>query len=166
LGAASPAHFSVQVEEEQLSEQLPVQVTAQVAPAPHEMLPLLPSVAVQFDASQETLPLAPTVRLQVLPALQLLLQEPAQVPVQVLWSRQASEQLPPEASQPVPAHEQAAPAAHEQAEPLQAHASPGQVVALLPPQPASSAVKSAVRTRARTALATGCSWGWRRCNIP
>jgi hypothetical protein len=84
LGAASPAHFRVQVEEEQLSEQLPVQVTAQVAPAPQEMLPLLPSVAVQFDASHETLPLAPTVKLHVLPALQLLLQEPAQVPVQVL----------------------------------------------------------------------------------
>jgi hypothetical protein len=84
LGAESVAHLSVQVDEEQLTEQLPVQVTAQVAPPLHEMLPLVPSVAVQLAFSQETLPLAPTVSAQVEPALQVLLQEPAQVPEQVL----------------------------------------------------------------------------------
>ena len=94
LAAASPLHLRSQVDpESQLSEQLSVQVTWQVAFEPQEMLPLLPSVTVQTEASQLMLPLSPAESVQVLPLRQLALHDLVQVPVQVLASTQLSEQL-------------------------------------------------------------------------
>jgi len=79
----------------QLSEQLAVQTTWQVALPLHETLPLSPSVTEQDDASQDMLPLGPAASVQVLPPRQSALHEPAQVVSHTLASVHASEQEPP-----------------------------------------------------------------------
>jgi hypothetical protein len=142
--AESPGHFRSQVEPEQLTEQAPVQMTWQVAPALQEMLPLFARVALQVVASQLKLPLSPVASVQVLPPLQSALQEPAQLPTHSLPLRQLSEQLPPFASHPAaefPVQVQLEPAEQVQLDPLQLQSGPGQAdVDLL--QPNSKAVAS------------------------
>ncbi len=131
FAVVSPGHLRSQVEPEQLTEQLPVQVTWQVELEPQETLPLLPTVTVHSDDSQLTLPLSPVVRLQLLFALQSALHEPAQVPVQVLAPVQASEQDEPLLLQPVavlPVQVQL-PLLQVHDEPLQGQLGPGQGVA-------------------------------------
>ncbi len=97
----SLAHLRSQVEPEQLTEQLPVQVTWQVDDEPQETLPLLPTVMLQTLLSQLTEPDSPVERVQLLFALQSALQEPMHEPVQVLPPVQLSEQLEPLLLQPV-----------------------------------------------------------------
>jgi hypothetical protein len=129
VASVSPGQRRSQVELLQLTEHAPVQVTWHVAPAPHETLPETPTVTLHSEASQDTEPLTPVVRLQTLPPRQLALQDPSQLPVQVLPLRQSKEQLLPVASQPVaslPTQVQVASASHEQVEPEHAQASPGQ----------------------------------------
>ena len=94
----------------------------------HETLPLLATLTVQVECSQLTLPLTPVVRLQLLLALQSALQEPPQLPVQVLAEVHASEQLPPAPSHPVAALPVQAHCAaeHVQADPLHGQFGPGQ----------------------------------------
>jgi len=72
------------------------------------------------------LPLLPVVRVQVLPFLQVVLHEPAQLPTQVLPCSHLNEQLPPWALQPVPIHVQLLLAVQAQVLPVQAQPGPGQ----------------------------------------
>lgn len=114
-----------------------VHVTAHVAPAVHETLPLAPTLTVQLDAVQVKLPLPDAVRSHVLPPPHWALQELPQLPVHVLASMHASEHELPLASQPVaalPVHSQVAPEAQVQALPVQAQSPPGQVAVDFDPQ--------------------------------
>jgi hypothetical protein len=85
----------------QESEHEPLQVTWQVAPLVHEMLPLLPTVSVQAEPTQSKLALSAAVRVQVLPIRQPPLHEAPQAPMQVAFVPQVKEQLPCMALQPV-----------------------------------------------------------------
>lgn len=78
-----------------------VHVTWQVEWLVHDTDPDTPTEIVQLELSQSMLPLSPVVSMQVLEPLHAALHEPAQVAVQLLPSRQPSEQLPPVAVQPV-----------------------------------------------------------------
>jgi hypothetical protein len=172
VAALSPGHLRLQVVPvSQLTLQPgAVQVTAQVAPAVHETLPLGPTLTVQLEAVQVKLPLPEAVRSQVLPPPHSALHELPQVPVQVFLSLHASEHELPLASQPVavlPVQSQVAPEAQVQALPVQAQSPPGQVAVDFEPQAASKNV----RTRARRMRAPGsvggnakehCKHGWVR----
>ena len=174
-----------QVELLQLTEQLLPQVTWQVAPLSHETLPLLPTVTVHVEASQlnealsppvnvhwESLQLrdalSPAVMVQMLPPSQLPLQDPPQVPLQTLSSRQSNVQLPPLPSHPVTAlaaHVQSAPASQVHADPAHSQPGPGQTLATLSSPQARGRVtaNSVVRTVFCMGSPTngwdGYSWG-------
>ena len=75
---ASPEHLRSHVAAVQLNEHEPVHAIWQVEPPVQEALPLGPNVMAQVD-----------------PPAQLRLHDWPQLPEQLLWSTQASEQLPP-----------------------------------------------------------------------
>jgi len=158
FGAESPLHRRVQiVSASQLTEQLSVQETLQVAPLPQETLPLLPREIEQLACSQLRLPLSPVERVQLLPPRQFALQDFPHVPVQLFRSVQESEQLSvqPAASE---SQVQTVPASQEQALPLQVQPGPGQVeeAGADDPHPAAN---SAAAKRATRVIGVSSGWG-------
>jgi hypothetical protein len=127
--AEPPAHVSMQVEPEQVTEQLPVQVTLQVAPPLQVMLPLLPSVTSQVASSHWRLALSPTVKLQIEPPAQWALHDAPQEPSQWLfWGHWRSALW-------VLLHMQDAPALQVHDEPVQVQPGPGQAEVLPEDEP-------------------------------
>ena len=137
-----PAHLSLHDEPpSQLTEQLLVQVTSHVAPAPHETLPLLPTLRVQLAFSHEKLALSPAVTLQVLPFLQSPLHDLLQVASHLPLLRHDSEQLlPPSQALTCEALKvQSNPAEQVQLLPVQGQPGPGQAEAVCAlPHPCSN----------------------------
>lgn len=141
---------------EQLTEQVPVQVTLQVAEFEHDTLPLLPTVMVHSDLSQLTLSPAASVHLP--PSLQSALHEPVHEPVQTFPLGQLNEHPPPDGLQPLPVQLQFAPAAQVrpaaqvQVVAVQAQLGPGQTDGGLLPPHAKAREKENDRCRAHQSL--------------